>query len=208
MVVVPPRTAARVPVSKSSAVTVPATCRSKWVWASIKPGNSRQPVTSRISVSPSARRPISSPVPTAAIFSPSMSTSAGTLPLPDTTVPPFNNLRFISVHSFPKNHGSSRLPRPSSKRPPAHPVQSFARRLRRTSITNNKPKNQKISLWFPVSDPGPGVHTPPCLTLIIMFHQIKPVSSRRAFPQAGARSGTVRSTCSRPLRWPEPWGSK
>ena len=79
----------------------------------------------------------------------------------------------------------------SSTRPPAHPVQSFARRLRRTSITNNKPKNQKISLWFPVSDPGPGVHTPPGLTLIIMFHQIKPVSSRRAFPQAGARYGTV-----------------
>ena len=47
-VVVPPRRAARVPVKKSSAVVVFATSRSKWVWASMKPGKRKQPVTSTV----------------------------------------------------------------------------------------------------------------------------------------------------------------
>jgi len=38
-VVVPPTTAAFVPVTKSSAVTVAPTSRSKWVWVSMNPGN-------------------------------------------------------------------------------------------------------------------------------------------------------------------------
>ena len=45
-VVVPPSSAARVPEAKSSAVTVPATARSKCVCASINPGNSSLPRTS------------------------------------------------------------------------------------------------------------------------------------------------------------------
>ena len=85
--VVPPRRAARLPVAKSSAVTVPATSRSKWVWPSIKPGKRSFPVQST-TVSAAASRP----APTAAMVSPSRSTSAMAVPWPETTVPPFNKV--------------------------------------------------------------------------------------------------------------------
>ena len=87
-VVVPPRRAARLPEAKPSAVTVPATSRSKWVWASMKPGKRTQPVTSMIR-SASAL----SPRPKEATFSPSTSKSARRTPLPEATLPPLKSVR-------------------------------------------------------------------------------------------------------------------
>ena len=95
-VVVPPRRAARLPEAKPSAVTVPATSRSKWVWASMKPGKRTQPVTSTVR-SASAL----SPRPRETTFSPSTNRSARRTPLPETTLPPLNNVR-ICCPSVPK----------------------------------------------------------------------------------------------------------
>ena len=70
IVVVPPHAAARVPVSKSSAATVPPKGISMWVWPSTPPGMSYLPVAS---MTVSAVQPW--PVPRATTFSSSISTS-------------------------------------------------------------------------------------------------------------------------------------
>ena len=82
--VVPPRIAALVPVSKSSAVTVPATSRSKWECPSINPGKRSLPDTSTTLASG-----CESSFPTFMIFSPSTNTSCFLVPAPDITVPFF-----------------------------------------------------------------------------------------------------------------------
>ena len=74
--------AAAVPVWKLSAVTVPDTGISIWVWASMKPGKTRQPEAS------TTRSPGSSGA-MRLIFSPSMSMSAICSPPEETRVPPF-----------------------------------------------------------------------------------------------------------------------
>ena len=84
-VVVPPRSADRLPEKKSSAVVVLHTSRSKWVWASMKPGSSSCPSTS-MTVASGAEMLRA----TRRIFSSSTSTSARRVPRPDTTVPPRN----------------------------------------------------------------------------------------------------------------------
>ena len=83
--VVPPRSADRLPEKKSSAVVVLHTSRSKWVWASMKPGSSSCPSTS-MTVASGAEMLRA----TRRIFSSSTSTSARRVPRPDTTVPPRN----------------------------------------------------------------------------------------------------------------------
>ena len=83
--VVPPRRAARLPEKKSSTVVVLHTSRSKWVWASMKPGSSSCPSTS-MTVASGAEMLRA----TRRIFSSSTSTSARRVPRPDTTVPPRN----------------------------------------------------------------------------------------------------------------------
>ena len=90
--VVPPQRAAFVPVSKSSAVTVLATSRSKWVWASIKPGKRSFPDTSRTFAFSS-----SIPFSTLMIFSSSIKTSSFSDFSPDTTVPFFS--RYLILYS-------------------------------------------------------------------------------------------------------------
>ena len=46
MLVVPPKAAARVPVSKSSALVVPPNGMSRWVWQSMPPGRTYMPAAS------------------------------------------------------------------------------------------------------------------------------------------------------------------
>ena len=75
----------RLPEKKSSAVVVLHTSRSKWVWASMKPGSSSCPSTS-MTVASGAEMLRA----TRRIFSSSTSTSARRVPRPDTTVPPRN----------------------------------------------------------------------------------------------------------------------
>ncbi len=90
MEVVPPQAAARVPVSKVSLANVPPNGISMWVCASIPPGMTSLPAAS-ITVStfasmsnPSSVEPGAS---TAAMVSPSISTSAAPVPVEFTTVP-------------------------------------------------------------------------------------------------------------------------
>src|SRR5215208_2997619 len=84
IMVVPPDSAALVPHSKSSADTVPMNISSIWVCGSIPPGITKQPPASMISAPLGA----SSFGATAAIVSPSISTSARRLWSWLTTVPP------------------------------------------------------------------------------------------------------------------------
>ena len=70
MVVVPPKAAAMVPDSKSSAEVVPPNGMSMWVWTSMPPGRTNLPLAS-ITLSAG----IVSAVPMVVIFSPSMNTS-------------------------------------------------------------------------------------------------------------------------------------
>src|SRR5690554_6759604 len=90
IVVVPPQAAARVPVSKVSDAAVPPKGNSMCVWASIPPGMTYLPAAS-ITVSTFAVRSVPSSVEpgvsTATTVSPSMSTSACTRPVAETTVP-------------------------------------------------------------------------------------------------------------------------
>src|SRR5688572_11659605 len=86
-VVVPPKAAARVPVSKSSALVVPPKGMSRWVWGSIPPGMTYLPEASMVR---STLVPLSlelRSVPTREIFSPSMSTSAAKRSAAVATVP-------------------------------------------------------------------------------------------------------------------------
>jgi hypothetical protein len=90
VVVVPPQAAARVPVSKLSAATVPPKGISMWVCPSMPPGTTYFPVAS---ITLSALASIFAPreespgARTAAMCSPSISTSAWVLPWGETTVP-------------------------------------------------------------------------------------------------------------------------
>ena len=93
-VVVPPRRAARLPEKKSSTVVVLHTSRSKWVWASMKPGSRSCPSTSMTAASGAVMLRA-----TRRIFSSSTSTSARRVPRPDTTVPPRNRY-FMEMPSF------------------------------------------------------------------------------------------------------------
>ena len=89
-VVVPPATAAAVPVSQSSEVTVPPKGMSRCVCPSMKPGISSAPDTSTTSA-PSVGRS----TPTAAIRSSSMATSARKLASAVTTVPPASTMSLM-----------------------------------------------------------------------------------------------------------------
>src|SRR5450830_514013 len=84
MVVVPPASPAAVPVKKSSDVTVPMKGKFMCVWVSIPPGITYRPPAS-ITVAPTGTGKFS---PTAAIMSPSISTSARKARSALTTVPP------------------------------------------------------------------------------------------------------------------------
>src|SRR5690606_5094348 len=92
MVVVPPQAAALVPVSKVSAENVPPKGISMWVWASMPPGMTYLPVASNTASKTSSGRwsvpDVKKPgAATAAIVSPSTSTSAGVAPVELRTVP-------------------------------------------------------------------------------------------------------------------------
>src|SRR6266446_522188 len=83
MVVVPPKAAARVPVSKSSLEVVPPNGMSRCVWASMPPGSSSIPEASMTRPAASAGREGAM----SRIFSPSTRMSAATLRSAVTTVP-------------------------------------------------------------------------------------------------------------------------
>ena len=85
IVVVPPKAAAIVPVSKVSAENVPPNGISRWVCTSIPPGSTYLPAASM--TSPAAELGSVPGAATAAIFSPSTRTSALAVPVADTTVP-------------------------------------------------------------------------------------------------------------------------
>src|SRR6266702_6013088 len=88
IVVVPPQAAAAVPLAKSSDEKVPPNGISMCVWTSIAPGITSRPVASTTRSALAAR-----PVPTAATFSPSTSTSARIVSAAVTTVPPWMRVR-------------------------------------------------------------------------------------------------------------------
>src|SRR5664279_3608958 len=85
IVVVPPKAAARVPVSKVSLANVPPNGSSIWVWTSIAPGSTYRPEASIVSSAVIAAPARSEPI--AAIVSPSTSTSASWDPEAPTIVP-------------------------------------------------------------------------------------------------------------------------
>src|SRR5436305_2940189 len=103
-VVVPPNAAARVPVSKSSDDVVPPNGISRWVWQSMPPGMTYIPVAS---ITRSAPSPI--PERTAAIRSPSISTSAFVVSRAVTTVP--FRISVAILRSHPLRPGLSCLAR-------------------------------------------------------------------------------------------------
>ena len=86
MVVVPPKAAARVPVSKVSLAKVPPKGSSMWVWTSMPPGMTYLPAGIDGPVDPLGRSP-PSPAPMAEMVSPSTRTSACWEPSALTTVP-------------------------------------------------------------------------------------------------------------------------
>ena len=97
--VVPPQAAARVPVSNVSEALVPPNGSSMCVWASMPPGMTSLPLAS-ITVSTDAARSWPSSwepgASTAAIVSPSTSTSAVAVPVAFTTVPPVIKIVLMS----------------------------------------------------------------------------------------------------------------
>ena len=120
MVVVPPQAAARVPVSKSSEDRVPMIGISIWVWTSTPPGTTSLSEASMTSAAASAAAAMSLPGrSTASTRSPSISTSAGSAPVADTTVPPLISVA-ISASSCGvpvsglSGDGTSRRPRQRS----------------------------------------------------------------------------------------------
>src|SRR5688572_6660788 len=88
IVVVPPKAAARVPVSKVSFAAVPPNGSSIWVCTSIAPGMTHLPVASRVRSAST-----SSSVPMSAMRSPSISTSAVVVASALTIVPPLISVR-------------------------------------------------------------------------------------------------------------------
>src|SRR6202050_1860737 len=113
MVVVPPQAAARVPVSNVSTENVPPNGISMCVCTSIPPGSTYLPVASMtwsaacaaaLSVAPppapsASASPVTSRARTAAIFSPATSTSAASVPLAVTTVPPLIRIVLMALLS-------------------------------------------------------------------------------------------------------------
>lgn len=168
------RTAARVPVSK---VTSPCPPHAGQNGGVDKAGSGRQ---SRILVSPSARRfPILPRFPPA-IFS---SERPGTAPGHHRAL---QHCRYSSGTRFPKNHGSSRLPRPS----PAiasHSAQLAAAAAGRQIQT--KPEDSSGSRVRPAHAASALNH----LSIKYASCFCRP-SFSRARSSSGARSGTVRST--------------
>ena len=88
IVVVPPHAAALVPVSKVSAENVPPNGISMCVCPSMPPGITYMSVASMTSSAATLTAVSASRARRAAIFSPSMSTSAASVPSAVTTVPP------------------------------------------------------------------------------------------------------------------------
>ena len=88
MVVVPPKAAARVPVSKVSLAKVPPNGSSMWVCTSIPPGMTHLPDASTVRSAVASRS-----VPIMAIVSPSTSTSARVVASALTMVPPLISVR-------------------------------------------------------------------------------------------------------------------
>src|SRR5215510_6152779 len=88
IVVVPPHAAAVVPVANVSTEKVPPNGISMCVCASIPPGITYLPAASTTSSALACRPSAAGRASTAAIFSPSMSTSASSVPSAVTTVPP------------------------------------------------------------------------------------------------------------------------
>src|SRR5512133_2450347 len=86
IVVVPPQAAARVPVSNVSDAAVPPNGNSMWVCTSIPPGTTYLPVASIVVAAVTSAAPPGAY--SAAIVSPSTSTSIGWPPAALTTVPP------------------------------------------------------------------------------------------------------------------------
>jgi len=95
MVVVPPKAAARVPVSNVSLANVPPKGISMWVCASTPPGMTYLPVASMVRSTVCARAARSLPSPT--MVSPSMSTSVACEPSALTTVPLTMSVRIESL---------------------------------------------------------------------------------------------------------------
>ena len=98
IVVVPPKAAARVPVSNVSFANVPPNGSSMWVWTSIAPGITYLPVASIVSSTAIPAIAPSGPPgkrPTASIVSPSTSTSATYDPSAVTMVPLAIRVRIV-----------------------------------------------------------------------------------------------------------------
>src|SRR5580693_9391645 len=112
IVVVPPQAAARVPVSNVSTENVPPNGISMCVCTSIPPGSTYLPVASMTwsaacaaalsvapPVPPASAAPVTSRARTAAIFSPATRTSAASVPLAVTTVPPLMSVVVMALLS-------------------------------------------------------------------------------------------------------------
>src|SRR5258705_733238 len=99
-VVLPPKAAARVPLSKSSAMTMPGPLGcDKWTWLSMPPGRTSRPLASMIC--PASPRSC----PSAAIRPPDIPTSAAKVSDAVATVPPRMMVSNVMSHSRPS--GSS-----------------------------------------------------------------------------------------------------
>src|SRR5215472_16792644 len=109
IVVVPPHAAAFVPVSKVSTENVPPNGISMCVYPSIPPGITYLPAASMISSAATLVAVLASRAKTAAIFSPTRSTSALSVPSEVTTVPPLIRMLTAGLRSSP-----GRLHTPSS----------------------------------------------------------------------------------------------
>ena len=111
IVVVPPKAAARVPVSKVSFGEVPPKGSSMWVWTSIAPGMTYRPDASivRSAATPAAGRF----APISAIVSPSTRTSAAYEPIAETIVPFVIKVRIVPSSPAAPGAGPRLAPPPS-----------------------------------------------------------------------------------------------
>ena len=112
IVVTPPQAAARVPVSNVSEAAVPPNGSSMWVCTSMPPGMTYFPVASMVesAVTPGGAAGRES----AAIVSPSTSTSIGAGPVALTTVPPVMSTLTICVPSAGRSADAPPADRPAS----------------------------------------------------------------------------------------------
>src|SRR5208283_2095444 len=97
IVVVPPHAAARVPVSKSSEENVPPNGISRWVCTSMPPGMTYRPDASSVRSTVPVSAAVWAGSRSAATLSPSTSTSAGSVPVAVTTVPPRMRVRTVRL---------------------------------------------------------------------------------------------------------------